>query len=308
MTRSPILDYAVQYRTGGGAWILVDPAVSGVIITGLTNGDSYEFQVQARNAIGASPWSTSAYATPQTVPGIPQNLQAAAGDGQVTLTWSAPASNGGSAILDYAYDYREAGGTWSAPITAASGVVVSGLTNGTAYEFRVRARNANGSSPWLEPPVSATPRTVPGAPTLTSATPGNQQVTLVWAAPASDGGAAIDYYRCGLRASNCGNEASWTNSGTSAGLSLIVGSLANGTLYQFRVLAHNTAGTGDPSNILSATPTNPAVPPGAPQNVEDTSGNGQIALTWLAPSSDGRPHHRLRHRVPLLRGHGVVGL
>ena len=88
------------------------------------------------------------------------------GSGEVRLTWSAPASNGGSPVTDYVIEQSTNGTTW---VTIVDGVstamshTVSGLSNGTGYQFRVSARNAagDGSSSIA---VSATPRTVPGAP------------------------------------------------------------------------------------------------------------------------------------------------
>jgi hypothetical protein len=293
---SAILDYAIQYRTGGGAWTPIDPAASGLIVGALANGTEYEFQVRARNAVGSGSWSASVFATPQTVPGIPLNLAAAAGDQQVTLTWDPPTDDGGSAILDYAYEYRESGGAWSAPVTpAASGVIVGGLTNGLSYEFRVRARNANGSSLWSDP-VSATPMTVPGAPTLATATPGNQSVALTWAAPLSDGGESIDDYVVQWSTGAC---ASWTTfaDGVSTNLFATVTGLTNGTSYCFQVLAVNAVGTGASSNILSATPINVITVPGTPV-LTVVAADEHVHVSWTQPPNGGAPidGYELCHR------------
>ena len=97
-------------------------------------------------------------------------------------------------------------------------------------------------------------------------------------------GPIIDNYQVQYRTSVCGNEATWSTFETTAALSPTVGSLTNGTLYEFRVLAHNTAGLGDPSNILSTTP---RTAPGTPTGLGATPGNTQVALTWAAPASNG---------------------
>ena len=96
---------------------------------------------------------SSASATILGKPGPPQDLAATPGDGQVTLRWSAPASDGGSPITGYAYRYSADGGTtWAqdwptqANVTTTS-AVVDGLTNGTTYTFQVRAHNNVGAGP-----------------------------------------------------------------------------------------------------------------------------------------------------------------
>src|SRR5207249_9316692 len=69
--------------------------------TGLTPGVTYFYKVRAVNSVGLSPLSTEASATPSTTPSAPQNLQATAGILNVTLTWNAPSTNGGSPITGY---------------------------------------------------------------------------------------------------------------------------------------------------------------------------------------------------------------
>ena len=94
-----------------------------------------------------------------TVPSAPRNLRAAAGDGQVTLSWEAPESDGGSPIIRY--DYQVDTGIWTPTDGTETIHVVTGLTNGVQYTFQVRGVNAvNLQSPDLESTsasVSATP-------------------------------------------------------------------------------------------------------------------------------------------------------
>ena len=86
-------------------------------------------------------------------PAILSSLTAAPGDGQVALTWAAPASDGGSPISGYEYRQSADGGTtWQPDWTAiadsdgeTTGHTVGDLTNGTAYTFEVRAVNAVGT-------------------------------------------------------------------------------------------------------------------------------------------------------------------
>ena len=74
----------------------------------------------------------------------PTALIATAGDGQVSIAFTAPADNGGAAISDYQYELDDSG-TWTSASTATSPVVITGLTNGTAYAIKVRAVNSIGN-------------------------------------------------------------------------------------------------------------------------------------------------------------------
>ena len=71
---------------------------TGYKVTGLVNGTTYYFRVTAVNRVGQGPASAEVKAVPATVPGAPAGLTATPGDGQVTLSWKASASDGGSRV------------------------------------------------------------------------------------------------------------------------------------------------------------------------------------------------------------------
>ena len=81
-----------------------------------------------------------------SAPGAVRDLTVAGGDGQVVLTWDAPASDGGAAITDYEYRYRTGGsyGAWISTGSTETTHTVTGLVNGAAYSFQVRAVNRIG--------------------------------------------------------------------------------------------------------------------------------------------------------------------
>jgi fibronectin type 3 domain-containing protein len=274
---STITDYVATSSPGGAACSTTGATVC--TMGGLTNGTAYTVTVTAANTAGIGPASVPVSATPATVPSAPNGLVATRGNGQVSLTWSAPTSNGGSAVTGYTATASPGGATCAVGDTTFA-CVIGGLTNGTSYSFTVTATNAIGTGP-ESAPASATPATVPGAPTNLLATPGNAQVSLTWSAPASNGGSAVTGYTA--TASPGGSTCSVD--GTT--FACTIGGLTNGISYTVTVTATNAVGTGAPSAPASATPVASATAPGAPTNLAATPGNGQVALTWSAPASNG---------------------
>jgi uncharacterized repeat protein (TIGR02543 family) len=218
--------------------------------TGLTNGTSYTFTVVATNTIGSSSASTASTAiTPRTTPGAPTALAATVGNTQVALTWTAPSSDGGSAITDYLVQFSTDGTnftTFADGTSTTASATVTGLTNGTAYTFRVSTTNAAGTGT-ASSTVTGTPRTAPGAPTALAATVGNTQVALTWTAPTNTGGSAITDYL--VEFSTDGTNFTTFADGTSTTASATVTGLTNGTAYTFRVSTINAAGTGTGATI-----------------------------------------------------------
>ena len=261
------------YTTGDRQATVTTGSTTRYTIPSLTNGTEYTVRVIAtRTGANDGPPSAEETGTPFTTPGAPQHLSAVAGDAQVTLTWDAPTSDGGSAILRYEVAVDDSG-TW---IDAGLDLeeTVTGLTNGQPYAFAVRAMNAAGTG--LASAVTASPVTMPGAPQHLSAVAGDAQVTLTWDAPTSDGGSAILRYEVAVDDSG-----TWIDAGLD--LEETVTGLTNGQPYTFAVRAMNAAGTGLAAEVTAS----PATMPGAPQHLSAVAGYAQVTLTWDAPSSDG---------------------
>jgi len=154
-----------QGTTSGGE--SSTPIATGVtaasyLAAGLTNGDEYYFKVAAVNSAGISAESNEAAVTPLAPPAPPSGLTAAAEGSQVALSWTA--SSGATSYN--IYQGVTSGGESSTPIATGITTVsytVTGLTNGTAYYFKVAAVNSAGTSGYSNE-ASATPAIDYGTP------------------------------------------------------------------------------------------------------------------------------------------------
>ena len=276
---SPITNYNVYRGTtsGGEVFLFTLGNVLTNTNTGLTNGQIYYYKVTAVNSVGEGPPSNEVSATPATVPGTPQSLSLDPGNAQVILTWSIPTSNGGSTITGYkVYRSTTETGTFSL-VASPSGTTYtdSSLSNGQTYWYEVSAVNAVGEGA-MTSSISATPYTVPNAPTGLTAIANDSQVTLNWTAPSFNGGRAIDYYviyQDGVALLN-----------NPSRLTTIITGLTNGQSYSFTVAAHNIAGIGAQSIGSLVTP---FTVPNNPQSLTITPGNAQVTLSWAAPAFNG---------------------
>jgi fibronectin type 3 domain-containing protein len=219
---------------------------------------------------------------PATTPAAPSIVQAFSGNAQVTLGWTAPASDGGSPITGYniyrANVYEGGGASLLASVGAVLGYTDTTAANGSLYTYEVSAVNAIGEGPHSNV-VNGRPRTIPDAPILTSATPGNTTVTLTWDPP-FDGGQPISRFHA---TASPGGAMCHTDV-----LGCTIQGLTNGTTYTFTVRASNSVGDGPESNALSATPQAPGQPPSAPQNLALSPNMPEgILITWTAPASSG---------------------
>jgi uncharacterized repeat protein (TIGR02543 family) len=167
---SAITGYAVTAYDANnnvaGTCTSVAPATT-CVVGSLTNGTPYTFKVTATNAIGTSSESLASTAvTPSTNPNAPTGVTAAMGDEQATVSFLAPTNTGGSAILSYTV--TSSPGNFTCTVNApATSCNVTGLTNGTAYTFTVKATNKNGDSAASNPSAAGTP-VLSSAPTLSN--------------------------------------------------------------------------------------------------------------------------------------------
>ncbi len=224
----------------------VSPATTQTIVS-LTNGSPYTFKVAAINGVGTGGQSAASNSvTPATTPGAPTIGTATRGNTSVSLTWTAPASNGGSAITGYAVTPYLNGTTAQAVQTFGTGTTqtITGLTNGSAYTFKVAAINSVGSGSQSAASNSVTPATTPGVPTGVSGSTGStsKSVNISWTAPANGGSAITGYTVSAYTGPTLIGTA--TVAGTSNNNLTFSPALVSGTTYTFKVAATNAVGTG----------------------------------------------------------------
>jgi predicted phage tail protein len=180
----------------------------------------------------------------------PADLTATAGTGQVTLRWTAPASQ--SSFTIYHGTSPDPGQATEVGTVTGTGAVVTGLTGGTAYYFWVTVAGESVVSNMATATPLGVPRSAPPtaqgsspapafpAPTELTAADGDGQVSLTWAAPVSDGGSPVTSYNVYQAASPGSHDA--TRVGSARGTNATVIGLTNGTTYYFTVTAVNAAG------------------------------------------------------------------
>jgi fibronectin type 3 domain-containing protein len=204
-----------------------------------------------------------------TAPTAPTGVTATAGNGQVALNWGSSA-NASSYTVSYG---TVNGGPYPTVLTGINNTsdTITGLTNGVPYYFVVTAVNSVGASP-NSTQATATPIAPPAAPTNFTASGGNGQAVLNWAASAGATSYTISY------GTTQGGPYPTVLTGVTGTNDTITG-LTNGTTYYFVVSAVDSAGAGANSTEANTTP---VAVPNTPANLVATSGNGQVVLTWSA--------------------------
>ena len=231
--------------------------------------------------MGGTGTLTSAYtytAAVAVTPGAPGKPSAVAGDGQATITISAPST--GDAPTSYLVTASPGGATCTvySPDTSCT---VTGLTNGTSYTFTSTATNNGGTSTDSVASDAVTPAgsgsggggaTAPNAPTSPLASAGDGKATVSWTSPAT-GDAPTSY----TVTAHPGGATCTVNAPAT---SCVVSGLTNGTSYYFTVTASNDAGTSDPSSTSNnVTPKATPKAPTTPVRPSASAGDGKATIS-----------------------------
>jgi parallel beta-helix repeat protein len=216
-------------------------------------------------------------------PGAPTSVVATAGNASASVTFAAPTNNGGSAITGYTVTSIPAGGIDSNAGSTSLNHSITGLINGTAYTFTVKAINLVGTSV----ASLASNSVVPKAPTATSFT---------FTGPSSGNvNSASSNFTVTPNNTYTGTITITPTGAGSAGLSAKVLTFSNSSTAQTFSITPIVAGSITLTPTNNGTLTNPvnlvytakAILPNAPTSVAATAGDASALVTFVAPTNTG---------------------
>lgn len=274
--------YSIERKTSAdGSWQTVTTCPADTTLyedTGLGAGTTHTYRIYASGVFGISAYSNEASATTFDVPPeAPSGLAAvAAGPSRIDLTWTDNAGNETGIRVERRLG---ADGAWGLLATLGANATTyasAGLAANTRYYYRVRAYNAQGSSPWSNVADAVTaPDTSPAAPTdLSAIAVSAAEIHLAWRDNSVNETAFVLEQKTGA-------------AGSWAPLGMVGPTLTRyrhlgvtaGQIYSYRVKAVNSGGESAWSNEATATAS--ATLPAAPSSLWATrAASGGIDLLW----------------------------
>jgi hypothetical protein len=241
---------------------------SGGVLTFLKSGTATINADQAGDgSYMAAPTVTQTFTVNAVLPGAPTIETVAAGDTIATVSFTPPASDGGTSITGYTVTSSPGGFTGTG---AASPITVTGLTNGTTYTFTVTATNSVGTGLPSAASNSVTPLS---SQTITFSNPGTQNFgTSPTLTATASSGLPVTFTSStpGVCTVTSGGVLTFLKSGTAT-------------------INADQAGDGSymPAPTVTQSFTVNAVWPGAPTTVTAAAGDTQATVSFSPPTSDG---------------------
>ena len=298
-----ITGFVVQYKKAADtAWIghsTPEEDDTTATITSLDNGVRYDVRLRAVNSVTLDDeddyeWGKKSE-TPRTIPGPVTELGVISGDKELTVSWVAPVpeKNGGAPIKRFVLQWKSGNEVYDPDsnrqtTTTDVSKVLKGLSNGILYYIQVRADNDETAEKynWVE--EEGTPMSEPGAPTGLGVEEGDEQLVVSWVAPKETGGVDVEIENFVIQWQvKDGDWSSPDEHATTDGNKLTdtIEELENGTDYDIRVRADNDV--EGQTFEWAYTTGKPRTTPSAPRSLNVTPGDGQLTLSWAAPSETG---------------------
>ncbi|MEI8052026.1 MAG: fibronectin type III domain-containing protein, partial [Actinomycetes bacterium] len=227
-------------------------------------------------------------------PAPPQSVAAflVEGGGKLNVSWVPPTLRGDDPENPLTYELQcsstDGGSCDPSPClgTTATTCLVSGLSNGKTYQFRVRAKNSVGWSDWSELSAGKRPATAPGAPDAPTVSNRSGTIDVAWGAPNSNGSTIIGYT---VQYLLLGQGQDWQGGCTTSGVTSVNCSISIplGIGSQFRVRADSSDQDSGSFSLSSVSIKASTTPAQANVTAAPGSQDGEILATWGAPDSNG---------------------
>ena len=278
--------YRIQRMPADGEWTQVaETADTGHTDDTAPADNTYTYRVQHRNSYGGSQWANSNSVTILGVPPKVTDVAAAVSGNDIVVGWGSPSTDTVD-TYEVSYGAKDSEDRDQASVTApATSFTHSDNTEGTTYEYTVRARNAAGNGPWSEP-ATARRLNIPKPPTGVEAALSGNDIVLSWTAPATG---MVDSYQ--VRSGVSGSEDTATSE--TAETSFTHEGPAGDTLYSYQVRSKNEAGESAWTDAVTATR---LLPPNPPTGVKTSKDDSNIVVTWTAPSTGAVGGYQLEYR------------
>jgi len=264
--------YAIQTTLNGvqvgDLTSILGQGTTSAVVGGLLGGSTYSFKIRAVSESALSSWSSAVTASPITSPSAPSKPTVTNAGLDVTVRWTAPASDGGAAIASYAVTEINLGVSQTVSASSLS-VQFTGLTAGSKVKFNVRAINGVTAEGTASP--TSDELTLPNVPNqVTGVTvnrgAGDGDIQVSWSTP-GNGGSTLTGLEVFLRSGSRDIQTLQVTDIETT--SAIFSSLAGGT-YSVQVLGKNAIGSGP----RSTEPTGVTIPGVAPISGSSSGGGG----------------------------------
>lgn len=270
-----------KYSVDGTNFYWCNTDVSPILITGLENGTAYHVSLKTVTNQGETDFYTFATAvTPSNMQLPPNIINVDVSNASVIVGFNNPQLNGAT-ITGYLYSLNGGEDMNGVLLDASSNkLVISGLTNGTAYTVSIKSVSANGTSGSSNVSKTFTPYSPPSAPVISKVVTGSQIANVYFTDGSLNGSPAILGYKYSLDGVNY----TWSAVTTSP---IPLTGLTNSIAYTVRLVAVTSVNQSVPSAASAGFV--PYALPNPPVITSAVVGTGSATITFTDGATNGRP-------------------